>query len=77
MTRAQNCRRLGAALWIGLFAALSACGHYGPPLRVLPPPPDSPPGTPEAAIPELPPKAVPPPSHTPTPMEDDSEGWTP
>ncbi len=77
MTRGDR-RCLGAALGLALFAVLSACGHYGPPLRVQPPPPGSPAGTPEAAVPALPPKAVPPPSRTPTPMGDDSsDEWTP
>ncbi|HME73702.1 MAG TPA: hypothetical protein VKM54_28145 [Myxococcota bacterium] len=77
MTRARNGRRLAAVLLVGLFGGLSACGHYGAPLRVQPPPPDSPPGTPEAAIPALPQKAVPPPNRTPSPMDDDNEEWTP
>jgi hypothetical protein len=77
MTRVGRGRRLVAASLVLLFAALAACGHYGPPLRVQPPPPNSPPGTPEAAIPETPPKAVPPASHTPTPMTPGDDEWTP
>jgi hypothetical protein len=66
---------LGAVLFAGLLAV--ACGHYGPPLRAQPPPPGSPPGTPEAAVPALPQKAVPPPTRMPTPLDDDSDEWTP
>jgi hypothetical protein len=77
MTHAGSGRRLAAASLAGLVAALAACGHYGPPLRVQAPPPNAPPGTPAAAIPEVPPKAVPPASHTPTPMDNDDEEWTP
>ena len=77
MMRVGRVQRLVAASFIGLFCALASCGHYGPPLRVQHPPPNSPPGTPEAAIPESPPKPVPPASHTPTPMTPDDEEWTP
>ena len=76
MTRAIYSWCLGAALLVGLLAALPACGHYGPPLRAQPPPAGSPPGTPEAEVPSLPQKAVAPPTRMPTPMDDDSE-WTP
>lgn len=78
MTRRQHRRRLGAVLLVGLFAALSACGHYGPPLRVQPPPPGSPPGTPDAEVPSLPQRAVPPPTRMPTPMDGSSnDEWNP
>jgi hypothetical protein len=77
MTRVRSGRRLAAASLVGFMTTLSGCGHYGPPLRVQPPPQNAPPGTPGAAIPEAPPKAVPPASHTPTPMENDDEEWTP
>jgi len=70
-------RCLRAALLVGFFGSLSGCGHYGAPLRTQPPPPGSPPDTPGVAIPSLPEKAVPPPYRTPTPMDDESEGWTP
>jgi hypothetical protein len=68
---------LAPASFLGLFLSLVGCGHYGPPLRVQPPPQNAPPGTPAAAIPESPPKAVPPASHTPNPMDTDDEEWTP
>ena len=77
MTRAHRSRCLGAALLAGLLVALPACGHYGPPLRVQPPPPGSPPGTPEAQVPSLPEKAVSPATRVPTPMDDDTDEWTP
>jgi len=77
MMPTRTARRLGALLLAGLLAGPLACGHYGPPLRAQPPPPGSPPGTPEAAVPALPQKAVPPPTRMPTPLDDDSDGWTP
>ncbi|HBZ71017.1 MAG TPA: hypothetical protein DEP35_15310 [Deltaproteobacteria bacterium] len=77
MTRVHHGRRLGAALAVGLLTALPACGHYGPPLRAQPPPAGSPPGTPEAEVPSLPQKAVSPATRIPTPMDDDSDEWTP
>jgi hypothetical protein len=77
LTSLRSHRRLARAALVGLLVVFVACGHYGPPLRVQPPLPNAPPGTPEAAIPESPPKAVPPATHTPTPMDQDDEEWTP